>query len=144
MASNPGDNNDGQSPAPRPPSKPGASVELLAPWGDRHRQSINSNNADNLSSDSLGIFVEQRSRVHALYIREQARNKRIGLFLAFALILVAALVVVFAPEGRQTMSYWVGAALVIFAAGASGFGRIWGKTKNMSFGADQDSRALDR
>jgi hypothetical protein len=92
----------------------------------------------------LNGFVEERSRVHELYIREQARNKRIGLLLAFILILSAAGIVMFAPEGRQTMSYWVGAALLVFAAGASGFERVWGKTKNISFGADQDRRSFNK
>ncbi len=34
-------------------------------------------------------------------------------------------------------------ALVIFAAGSCGFGRIWGKASKFSFGADQDQHPLD-
>ena len=82
--------------------------------------------------------------MHETYIREQALNKRIGLFLAFFLILGAALIVLFAPEGREVISYWIGMALLVFAAGAVGFGRVWGKVANISFGADQDKRPLDK
>lgn len=129
-------------PARRPSTKRGrhSSVDLSAPWGAP--QSIYSGTCSQDGSLDNADFVRERSRVHEVFIREQAKNKRIGLFLSFALIILAALVVVFAPEGRQTLSYWVGAALLVFAAGACGFGRIWGKTRNISFGADQDRRGL--
>jgi O-antigen/teichoic acid export membrane protein len=61
---------------------------------------------------------------------------------AAILILGAAVSVLFAPAGRETVSYWIGAALVIFAAGAMGYKRVWGKSSKMSFGADDDRRKL--
>jgi hypothetical protein len=42
-------------------------------------------------------------------------------------------------SGRETLSYWIGATLVIFAAGAVGYKRVWGKTKDVSMGADHRS-----
>ena len=120
-----------------------SSVELSAPWGGQQRmqQQQQLTSGTHRPSESAD-FVRERSRVHETFIRENARNKRIGMILAFTLIILAALVVVFAPEGRQTLSYWVGAALIIFAAGAAGFGRVWAKTGSISFGADQDKRGL--
>jgi len=96
------------------------------------------------SAEVESDFLKERTRLHELYIRQEALNRRIGLILAFLLILSAALFVLFAPEGRQTLSYWIGAALVIFAAGAAGFGRVWAKAMQISFGADGDKRALEK
>ena len=107
-------------------------VLMAAPW------SLGRHESDAAPPRFLADFVHQRSKVHETFIIQQARNKRLGLILAFLLILFAAGIVVFAPAGRQSMSLWVGAALVVFAAGAAGYARVWGKTKNMSFGADQD------
>lgn len=134
----PSDTNTSETEISNERTKQGTHVTLSPPWGREQSISL----SEHASTISVGSFVEERSRVHAIYIREHAKNKRIGLILSAALILLAALIVTFAPEGRQTMSYWIGAALLVFAAGASGFGRIWGKTKNISFGADQDSRSL--
>lgn len=98
-----------------------------------------------VASDALGAaFLQERSRVHETYIKEQERTKRIGMILAAILILAAAALILFAPAGRETLSYWIGAALVIFAAGSMGYQRIWGKSKNLSFGADQDRNNLER
>ena len=72
-------------------------------------------------------FVNERTRLHELYIKEHARNRRLALVLSFLLILVAVAAVLFAPAGREVMSYWIGAALLITAAGASGYGKIWAK-----------------
>jgi O-antigen/teichoic acid export membrane protein len=94
------------------------------------------------SAESAEEFIRERTRLHELYIREQERTKRIGLVLAAVLILAASALVLFAPTGRETLSYWIGAALVIFAAGAMGYKRVWGKSKNITFGADQDDRDL--
>lgn len=120
----------------------GSSIKLSAPWG-RERNICNvAYIPEELSSDVHNNFLKERTRLHEIYILEQARNKRIGLVLAFLLILSASATVLFAPTGRETLSYWVGAALIIFAAGSAGFGRVWGKAANISFGADQDQRNL--
>jgi hypothetical protein len=115
-------------------------IDLAAPWAElsrfAHLEAFNS--ACAVDSEVFSDFVSQRSRVHEVFIREQAKSKRMGLLLSAVLIALAALIVMFAPDGRRTLSYWIGAALLIFSAGASGFGRVWGKAKNISFGADQD------
>ena len=95
-----------------------------------------------LSEKLTQTFLQERTRLHETYIKEQERTKRIGMIAAMILILGAAALILFAPAGRETLSYWIGAALVIFAAGAMGYPRVWGKSKNISFGADQDQRDL--
>lgn len=121
-------------------------VSLSTPWGPR--QSISRSYRCDLKTDAdideIKEFIGQRTRLHEAYIREEAKSRRLGLVLAFLLILAAALVVQFAPVGRENLSYWIGAALVIFAAGSCGFGRIWGKALGISFGADRGQHALDR
>lgn len=111
-------------------SKPGLG------WGADQGELDPSANGTGVSTDT---YIRERTRLHETYILEQARTQRLGLVLAFLLILLAATLVVFAPTGRESISYWIGFALVIFAAGASGYGRVWGKTSGLSFGAGTDS-----
>ena len=82
-------------------------------------------------------MVEERSRVHLAYIVEQEKTKRLSLLLAGMALISACLVFVFAPDGRENISGWTGAALLVFSAGAAGYKRVWGKGKMGSFGADQ-------
>jgi len=90
-----------------------------------------------LSNDVIDGFVKDQTRLLELHIKEHEKTKRIALILGFALILAASTMILFAPEGREQLSYWIGAALVIFAAGTVGYTHVWGKTKNLSFGAGQ-------
>jgi hypothetical protein len=83
------------------------------------------------------LFVTERSRVHETYIREQENTKRLNLILSAILLLAACAVVVFAPAGREGIAHWMGAALLVTSAGAAGYKRIWGRSKRISFGADQ-------
>lgn len=63
---------------------------------------------------------------------------RLGALLnQLSLLLAACLVVVFAPAGREYVASWIGAALLVTVAGAAGYKRIRGKSRNISFGADQ-------
>lgn len=119
-------------------------IELSVPWGELKPNigHIPFNISEDSSSEIYNYFIKERTRLHEIYILEQSKNKRIGLILSFLLILLASLLLIFAPEGRETLSYWIGTALIIFSAGAFGFGRVWGKAANISFGADQDKRNL--
>ena len=127
-------------------------IRLSAPWNENLVQSIararrhipiNGMEFDEPLSDIvIENFVRERTRVHETYIIEKEKSKRFGLFLAFALIVISALIVTFAPPEKETISYWIGGALLIFAAGATGFKRIWGKTKSISLGADMDKREM--
>lgn len=124
-------------------SKNTTTVKLSAPWGGSQKMTSKAVLlAKDSNSEAINNFVEERTEIHEIYIRENAKSKRLGLILSFILILLSALIVAFSPEGRETLSYWIGGALIVFSAGASGFGRVWGKAANFSFGADQDRRDL--
>ena len=115
-------------------------IKLSAPWVDRRPgppQSMSTHDRE-----TAKLFIKSRSEVHTLYIEQANKNKRLGMILAFILIIASTLILVFAPEGRETLSYWIGGALIIFSAGALGYGRVWGKASAISFGADQDDRPL--
>jgi hypothetical protein len=115
-------------------------ISLSTPWGNIP-QALGRASRCNLDGDAqVDLFIRERSRLHEIYLHGEERSRRFGLLLAFMLIVIAAAFIQFAPTGREKMSYWVGGALLIFAAGASGFGRIWGRTSRISFGADQDRR----
>ena len=109
-------------------------IRISAPWGSNITQTFGRGTRGN--SVDTNHFLTERSRVHEAYIREQEKTKRLSLFLSALLLLVACLLFVFAPEGREQVSNWIGAAFLVTAAGAAGYKRIWGRTKNMSFGAD--------
>lgn len=120
-------------------------VNLSVPWSDLASCTLHEvlhNSLDATTSDTISSFVRERTRLHEIYIREQEKTKRVGLILAAIMILGAASLVLFAPQGRETLSYWIGTALVIFAAGAVGYRRLWSKTNGSSFGADQDQNNL--
>jgi hypothetical protein len=74
--------------------------------------------------DVMKLFVETRTRVQETFIRETEKTRRTALWLACALLGSACLVPVLAPVGRETISYWVSAALFVFAAGAAGYSAI--------------------
>jgi len=119
-------------------------ISMSTPWGGTNQgaTSINSCHVREGSTETLNDFVEQRTRVHEVYIREQEKTKRISLILAVVLIVVAAVLLLFAPTGKETVSYWICGALIVFASGAVGYKRVWWKSKVFSFGADQDQNDL--
>ncbi|HZL62791.1 MAG TPA: hypothetical protein VFC32_10885 [Pseudolabrys sp.] len=111
-------------------------VELSVPWtrGDVGLQNAQfysrNNNAANFSDEEFAkLFVKQRSQVHEAFIRESAKTKRLGYGLSATLLGGAFIVPVFAPLGRETLSWWVSAALFVFAAGAVGYTKVSLKTK---------------
>src|SRR5712692_7172885 len=106
-------------------------VSLSTPWsGKAHGNgySATMSNSAGIPSDAVAeVFLVERTRLHELYVREQERTRRVGLILAAVLILAAAAMILFAPAGREILSYWIGAALIVFAAGTVGYKRVWGK-----------------
>ncbi len=69
-------------------------------------------------------------------MREEEKSRRLRFVVAAILVLSAAVITVFAPEGKATTSYWIGAALVLLAGGAAGYGRVIGKAGAFSLVAD--------
>ena len=118
-------------------------IELSTPWERGKGKTLGKNVyygcdniAHNLDRSESEIFIAERTRLHALYIKEQEKTKRISLLLAVVFILIAVVLLIFAPEGKETLSYIVCVVLFIFAAGAVGYGRIKGKIPFTEFEAD--------
>jgi len=107
-------------------------IELSTPWGENN---ILRGTDINISRDSE-IFIKERTELHKKYIEQQEKTKRISLVLAVVLILFATALLIFAPEGKETLSYIVCGVLFVFAAGAVGYKRIWGKIPFAEFEAD--------
>jgi hypothetical protein len=124
----------------RRPDEPAAAgeIRLSTPWGGPEPTNVSTNGGEIVSA----TFIRERTRVHEVYIQEQSKSKRIGLVLSAVLILAATLILVFAPPGREQLSYWIGAALLVFAAGAAGYKRIWGRSAVFSVGADGSDAPL--
>lgn len=113
-------------------------TELSTPWGTN--QNINVMRSKNF--DETKWFISERSKVHETYIREEAKTKRIAMVIALILILGACAMLVFSPQERRVFSYFISGVLLVFAGGAVGYKRVWGKTKWVSLGADQDKRPI--
>jgi hypothetical protein len=134
-------------------------ISIQPPWEGDAPQRIEASQGsviDNVSQTiryTNGIvgeaFLKERSRVHETYIKEEQqtkrlilkeeqRTKRISLVIGGILFLAAAAVITFAPESREILSYWVGGALVILAAGAAGYKRVWGKYKEREISLDKE------
>jgi hypothetical protein len=105
-------------------------VELTTPWGSNN-QYVKTYNGNEASD-----FVKRRTDLHDSYIKETEKTKRIALFLAVILVLSASSILCFAPVGKETVAIWISASLFVFAAGSAGYKRVWGKSKFISFGAD--------
>jgi hypothetical protein len=63
---------------------------------------------------------EQAVNELAILTREREKTKRLLIGAAFALFIVAALVIVFAPSDKQNLAYALGAALLVMSLGAIG------------------------
>ena len=100
------------------------SIQLSTPW------SLDSN----LLRHTLSNYGVEEAK---LFIKEHEKTKRISLILGVVLILSASALFIYAPAGKETLSYIVGAVLLVFAAGVVGYNRVWGKIPFSEFKADQ-------
>ncbi|CVI54740.1 hypothetical protein CFBP4996_08295 [Agrobacterium leguminum] len=88
------------------------------------------------------VAVEQQGQVILAQIRAKTIQK-LGLFcLAGVFLIGASLIVVFAPEGRETLSSFIGVGLVVAAAGSAGYGRFGVKVPGVeaAFGGADKAR----
>lgn len=85
------------------------------------------------ATEVIKTLIVRRSRVHETRIRETERTTRRGYMLATALLGWASAIPIFAPLGREIPSWWISAALFVFAAGAMGYTHISAKTKQKQF-----------
>lgn len=112
-------------------------INLTAPWGSSQ---VLSNAGDFNDSKTARLFIEKRSEVHTAYILEQEKTKRLSLILAVVLLISAMVIILIAPTGKEIMSYWIGAALLVFSAGSAGYKRVWAKTDLLEFEANQKDK----
>lgn len=77
------------------------------------------------------------------HIRSQTVLK-LGLYvLAAVFLVVAALLVVFAPEGREGVTGIIAFALIVVAAGSAGFGTFYFRTSGLEGGAGRGDAGND-
>lgn len=93
----------------------------------------------NISATGFGPedanIVEAHAKIVSQHIRSQTQM-RLGLYaLAAFFMLAAATLVVFAPDGRQTSTIVIAAALVIVAAGIAGFASLRLSAPGVEIGA---------
>lgn len=112
-------------------------INISAPWGGR-QQIMQSNIGYFKDSSVQESFIKERSRVHLEYIKENEKTKRISLIASAILLALGLIIIIFGPAEKQTLSSWIGASLIVLAAGTAGYKRIWAKTKVMEIKADQD------
>ncbi len=113
-------------------------ITLTPPWttvmDGQHRifaTRVEKQSARSDSSDLEALFLQERSRLHELYIREKEKTRRFTIGLSAGLIAIAALMPLFAPQGRETLSYSLAAVLIVFAAGAVGLQTLRMKYKEV-------------
>jgi len=66
--------------------------------------------------------------IAAAHFSEGQKTRRLLIFATMAFAIVAALTVVFAPQGREAWADWIGVALVALAVGAAKLSRLRWKT----------------
>jgi hypothetical protein len=76
------------------------------------------------SSEVAKHFITERTRAHEKYIKETETTRRIYIYLATILLIFACVIPVFAPPGREPISYFASLTLLIFSAGAAGYTTI--------------------
>ncbi len=84
---------------------------------------------DNVETHSE--FIRERTSLHKLIVIEIEKTKRISIMIAAALLILAVVVFVFSPAEKQTLSYWVGASLLVISTGAVGYKTLWFKSKTV-------------
>lgn len=75
-------------------------------------------------------------------IREKEKTRRLLIVVACALFIVASLVIVFAPPGKESISMMLGAALIVIALGAVGAASFHVRAPGMEIRTNPDSGVL--
>ena len=119
-------------------------IELSAPWSGANRQiarNVSIRGLKNLASGTKlrdnKVFIRERSAVHSKYIEETEKTKRTAIIVGCLCLLSSAAVLLFAPSGKEIVSYVIAFVLFIVAAGAFGFTRVAVKRGDFTVGADR-------
>jgi hypothetical protein len=102
-----------------------------------NRQTYSAQSGWSYEPSVMNTFVRERTAAHTEYIRQTEKTKRTGYGLAAGLLAIAIVIPVFAPSGRETVSWITSATLALFAAGAFGFSRLKLKAFKQSFDAER-------
>jgi hypothetical protein len=78
------------------------------------------------------------------HAREAQKTKRLLMAVAAVFAVVAAVTVVFAPQGRESWAQWVGLAMVVFALGAAGYSQFSFKCASLELKATRDDVPEER
>jgi hypothetical protein len=126
MDGNKGKNRPGPT---KPPDGEKPHFEMSSPWGTDAGASME------FKADDM---IRGRTELHVQALKEEEKTKRLALVVTAVMVLGAMLGIVFAPAGREVVSYWIGATLLVFAAGAAGYKRVWGRSRLLDVGGDQN------
>ncbi len=114
-------------------------INLSAPWMFDFGRGNAMSGEYMMSEEVIMNFIEDRTRLHEIYICEQEKTKRLALILSSILFICALFIVVFAPEGREELSYWIGGTLLLFSASAAGYKRLWAKGPLLSIESNESN-----
>jgi hypothetical protein len=108
-------------------SKNQITTKLTPPWSDD--PCLQAITQGRLADQATAAFIAKRTELHETFIRETEKTRRLCLMLAAFLLALACCIPVFAPAGRETLSWGISLALFVFAAGAMGYTAISIRTK---------------
>lgn len=97
-------------------------------------------NGDAEFSASGREAVLAQARVLEQHIRSRTLVQVVAYAVAALFVIVASLLIVLAPDGRETATWIVGGSLLVISAGVAGFTKLGFKTAGMEFEAS--SRAF--
>lgn len=86
--------------------------------------------------------VIAQAGVTTQHIRSRTLVQIVAYCMASVFVIVASLLIVFAPEGRETATWIVGASLLLISAGVTGFTKLRVETPGMKLEADRGSNTV--
>jgi len=95
-------------------------------------------NDDLINGKASGRAVNVFGRLIAAKVAEAEKTKRLVLAAVVFLWILAILVLVFAPDGRETLSIFASSVLVILSLGVIGVRRFYFKGAGIEVSANED------
>jgi hypothetical protein len=82
-------------------------VSLSAPWGGgmSNFAVFGKQRASAVNEEIPVVFIQERTRIHELYIRQQGRIKMLGFGLSALMFMVSGIVAVFSPPEKSILAY---------------------------------------
>ena len=123
-----------------PPEIGESTISLSVPWSsfrNRGRRPHIQGNVQTGTSHNIEVtkrFIQERTRVHEIYIKEESRVKMLGFVISALMFTVSAIILIFAPPDKEALAYALAGVLVIVAAGVAGFSVVRVKALGLSLG----------